>query len=103
VNYDMFQGPAPLVPLRRTNFHYDWHWQWETGNGDMVAQGNHQLDVGRRILGDPDHPTAVYTIGGRFGYEDDGETPNTFLVQYDYGDAVPFIFEVRGLPAKPDE
>lgn len=101
VNYDMFQGPAPLVPLRRTNFHYDWHWQWETGNGDMVAQGNHQLDVGRRILGNPDHPTAIYTIGGRFGYEDDGETPNTFIIHYDYG-AVPFFFEVRGLPAKPD-
>jgi predicted dehydrogenase len=103
VNYDLFQGPAPLAPLRRTNFHYDWHWQWETGNGDMVAQGNHQLDVGRRILGDPDHPKAVYTIGGRFGYEDDGETPNTFLVHYDYGATVPFIFEIRGLPAKPDE
>ncbi|HEX9781440.1 MAG TPA: Gfo/Idh/MocA family oxidoreductase [Opitutaceae bacterium] len=100
VNYDMFQGPAPLVPLRRVNFHYDWHWQWETGNGDMVAQGNHQLDVGRRILGDPGHPAGVFTIGGRFGYEDDGETPNTFLVHYDY--PTPFIFEVRGLPAKPD-
>ncbi len=102
VNYDLFQGPAPLVPLRRVNFHYDWHWQWETGNGDMVAQGNHQLDIGRRILGDPGHPTRVFTVGGRFGYVDDGETPNTFIVHYDYG-AVPFIFEVRGLPAKPDE
>jgi predicted dehydrogenase len=102
VNYDLFQGPAPLVPLRRKTFHYDWHWQWATGNGDMVAQGNHQLDVGRRFLGDPGHPRGVMTVGGRFGYEDDGETPNTFLVYYDYG-AVPFIFEVRGLPAKPDE
>lgn len=104
VNYDLFQGPAPLVPVRRTNFHYDWHWQWATGNGDMVAQGNHQLDVGRRLLGDPDHPVRVFTVGGRFGYEDDGETPNTFLIHYDYGTGkVPFIFEVRGLPAKPDE
>ena len=101
VNYDLFQGPAPLVPLRRVNFHYDWHWQWATGNGDMVAQGNHQLDVGRRLLGDPGHPAAVFTLGGRFGYEDDGETPNTFLVHYDY--PVPFIFEIRGLPAKADE
>jgi predicted dehydrogenase len=101
VNYDLFQGQAPLVPLRRVNFHYDWHWQWETGNGDMVAQGNHQLDIGRRLLGDPDHPAGVFTAGGRFGYEDDGETPNTLLVHYDY--PTPFIFEVRGLPAKPDE
>jgi len=101
VNYDMFQGPAPLVPLRRMHFHYDWHWQWATGNGDMVAQGNHQLDVGRRFLGDPGHPAGVSTIGGRFGYEDDGETPNSFLVHYDY--PTPFIFEVRGLPTKPDQ
>lgn len=101
VNYDFFQGPAPLAPLHRVNFHYDWHWQWATGNGDMVAQGNHQLDIGRRLLGDPGHPPRVFTVGGRFGYEDDGETPNTFLVHYDY--PVPFIFEVRGLPSAPDE
>jgi len=101
VNYDLFQGPAPLVPLRRMHFHYDWHWQWPTGNGDMVAQGNHQLDVGRRFLGDPGHPAGVFTIGGRFGYVDDGETPNTFLVHYDY--PTPFLFEVRGLPKRPDQ
>lgn len=101
VNYDLFQGPAPLAPLRRTNFHYDWHWQWETGNGDMVAQGNHQLDIGRRLLGDPDHPARVFTVGGRFGYDDDGETPNSFIVHYDY--PTPFIFEMRGLPTKTDE
>lgn len=100
VNYDLFQGPAPMVPLRRTHFHYDWHWQWATGNGDMVAQGNHQLDVGRRLLGNPGHPGRVFTVGGRFGYEDDGETPNTFIVHYDY--SIPFIFEIRGLPRKPD-
>jgi predicted dehydrogenase len=100
VNYDLFLGPAPAAPMRRTRFHYDWHWQWPTGNGDMVAQGNHQLDVGRRFLGDPGHPAGVTTIGGRWGYDDDGETPNTFLVHYDY--PTPFIFEVRGLPTKTD-
>jgi len=101
VNYDLFLGPAPRAPMRRTRFHYDWHWQWAYGNGDMVAQGQHQLDVGRRFLGEPGHPPRVFTIGGRFGYEDDGETPNSFLVHYDY--PTPFIFEVRGLPARPDE
>src|SRR5581483_3738959 len=101
VNYDLFLGPAPRAPMRRTRFHYDWHWQWAYGNGDMVAQGQHQLDVGRRFLGEPGHPPRVFTIGGRFGYEDDGETPNSFLVHYDY--PTPFFFEVRGLPSKPDE
>ena len=100
VNYDLFMGPAPLSPLRRKNFHYDWHWQWETGNGDIIAQGNHQLDIGRRFLGDPVQPSGVLSLGGRFGYDDDGETPNSFLAQYNYN--VPFIFEVRGLPSKPD-
>lgn len=101
VDYDLFQGPAPLTPLHRTNLHYDWHWQWDTGNGDIVAQGNHQLDVGRRFLGDPGHPARVFTLGGRLGYHDDGETPNSLVALFDYG--VPFIFEVRGLPTKPDE
>jgi len=102
VNYDLFLGPAPSAPMHRNRFHYDWHWQWATGNGDMVAQGNHQLDVGRRFLGDPvAHPARVFTVGGRFGYDDDGETPNTFLVHYDY--PTPFIFEVRGLPTKTDQ
>lgn len=100
VNYDLWLGPAPQTPLKRQKFHYDWHWQWATGNGDIGNQGNHQLDVARRFLGEAALPPRVIAIGGRFGYEDDGETPNTLLVLYDYPKA-PLIFEVRGLPAKP--
>ncbi len=100
VNFDLWCGPAPLGPLRRSRFHYDWHWQFVTGNGDIGNQGNHQMDVARRFLGDPALPAHTFTVGGRFGYEDDGDTPNTLVVAYDY--PVPLVFEVRGLPAKPD-
>ncbi len=99
VNYDLWLGPAPQAPLLRQRFHYDWHWQWATGNGDIGNQGNHQLDVARRFLGEAALPPRVIAIGGRFGYVDDGETPNTLLVLYDYPKA-PLIFEVRGLPEK---
>jgi predicted dehydrogenase len=99
VNYDLWLGPLPAAPLRRTRFHYDWHWQWATGNGDIGNQGNHQLDVARRFLGQSLLPPRVSSAGGRFGYRDDGETPNTLIVSYDYP-AAPLIFEVRGLAAR---
>ncbi len=97
INYDLWLGPAPQAPLRRTKFHYDWHWQWATGNGDIGNQGNHQLDVARRFLGEAALPPRVRAVGGRFGYSDDGETPNTLLVTYEYASA-PLVFELRGLP-----
>jgi predicted dehydrogenase len=97
VNYDLWLGPLPKGPLRRTRLHYDWHWQWATGNGDVGNQGNHQLDVARRFLGEG-LPLRVSSAGGRLGYSDDGETPNTLVVRYDYPSA-PLIFELRGLPA----
>ena len=100
VNYDLWLGPAPQAPLLRQKFHYDWHWQWATGNGDIGNQGNHQLDVARRFLGEAALPPRVFSVGGRFGYEDDGETPNTLLALYDYAKA-PLLFEVRGLPSQP--
>ena len=101
VNSDLWVGPAPMQPLRRTRFHYDWHWQWAYGNGDIANQGNHQMDVALRFLGETALAPRVFTAGGRLGYEDDGETPNTLVSVLDYA-AAPLIFEVRGLPAKPD-
>ncbi|MEY2931787.1 MAG: Inositol 2-dehydrogenase [Pseudomonadota bacterium] len=100
VDYDLWLGPAPRAPLRRTRFHYDWHWQWATGNGDIGNQGNHQLDVARRFLGEALLPPRVRSVGGRFGYVDDGETPNTMIAAYEYANA-PLLFELRGLPSSP--
>ena len=97
VDYEMWTGPAPLKPLMRKRLHYDWHWVSETGNGDVGNQGVHQMDVARWVLGADKLPSGVLSVGGRLGYDDDGDTPNTQVVMLDF-DGVPLIFEVRGLP-----
>ena len=104
VNYDLWTGPAPLVPPHRNNpkngpIHYDWHWVYLYGNGDVGNQGIHQMDVARWFLGESGLPRHTLSIGGRLGYIDDGDTPNTQVVIHDFATA-PLVFEVRGLPKK---
>lgn len=97
VDYDLWTGPAHLGPLRRERLHYDWHWVWDTGCGEIGNNGPHQLDVCRWVLGEEALPRRVMSIGGRFGYDDDGETPNTQVAYYET-ESAPIIYEVRGLP-----
>jgi predicted dehydrogenase len=97
IDYDIWCGPAPRRPLSRQRLHYDWHWMWDYGNGDLGNQGIHQMDVARWGLGQNNLGRSCVSVGGRFGYVDDGETANTQIALFDYGDAK-LIFEVRGLP-----
>jgi predicted dehydrogenase len=100
VDYDQWCGPAPMEKeLWRKKFHYDWHWVWPTGNGDLGNQGVHQVDMVRWALGYDAVAPRVFSLGGRLGYDDDGTTPNTMISWLDYK-PVPIIFEVRGLPTK---
>ena len=98
VDYDLWCGPAPMDPIRRKKFHYDWHWIWNYGCGDLGNQGIHQMDIARWFLGVNELSPRVVSLGGRLGYDDDGETANTQVIYHDYAKA-PLIFEVRGLPA----
>ncbi len=102
IDYNLWCGPADMKPLMRKNLHYDWHWVWNTGNGDIGNQGLHEMDLARWALCQEGLPPRVISIGGRLGYEDDGETANTQIAFYDYKPA-PLIFEVRGLPRKKDD
>lgn len=97
VDYDLWCGPRPKKDLTRKKLHYDWHWTWDYGNGDLGNQGIHQMDIARWFLGEMELSPRVWSVGGRLGYEDDGETANTQIVYHDYEKA-PLIFEVRGLP-----
>ena len=96
VEYNLWLGPAPKKPLTRKRLHYDWHWMWDYGSGDLGNQGIHQMDIARWFLGDMELSPRVWSVGGRLGYEDDGETANTQVIYHDYKTA-PLIFEVRGL------
>jgi hypothetical protein len=105
LDYDLWTGPAPLVPSTRNSskgtVHYDWHWFWNYGGGDISNQGIHQMDVARWMLGAKGLPKDVMSFGGRFGYRDDAETPNTLVSVMNF-EAAPLIFEVRGLGRKKD-
>jgi predicted dehydrogenase len=101
MDYDLWCGPAPLKKPHHKSpvfgtVHYDWHWFWDYGNGDLGNQGIHQMDLARWGLGKDGLARSAVSVGGRFGYVDDGETPNTQFCVFDYGDAE-LIFEVRGL------
>jgi predicted dehydrogenase len=95
-DYDLFQGPAPLKPLWRQQLHYDWHWVWATGTGEMGNIGAHQLDHARWAMGQQSVARSAISLGGRFGYDDDGQTPNTQIVYFDYR-PVPLMYEIRAL------
>jgi predicted dehydrogenase len=100
VDYNLWLGPAPQKPPGRSRFHYDWHWFWDYGNGDLGNQGIHQMDIARWGLDVQGLSKSVLSYGGRFGYEDAGETANTQIIRHDYGDKT-LVFEVRGLPTGP--
>ena len=67
-----------MLPLMRMKLHYDWHWQWPTGAGEIANNGVHQLDQVRWALAKSNLPRTVISIGGLFGFTDDGQTPNAF-------------------------
>ncbi len=99
VDYSLWLGPAPMAPVTRPRFHYDWHWQFPYGNGDLGNQGIHQMDLARWGLGVNQLSQGVISYGGRFAYVDAGNTANTQVVLHDYGDKA-LVFEVRGLPTE---
>jgi predicted dehydrogenase len=101
VDYNLWLGPAPERPFNPNRFHYNWHWFWDYGNGDLGNQGIHQMDLARWGLGKDEFPKSVQTAGGRFGYTDDGQTPNTLLATYEFDDCE-LQFEVRGLPTNDE-
>ncbi len=98
VHYDLWTGPAPLKPFTRNRFHYNWHWIWDTGNGDIGNQGVHEMDIARWGLG-VGLPHKVSAIGGHFMFDDDQETPNTLTASFEFnqgdGKRKMLVFEVR--------
>jgi predicted dehydrogenase len=102
INYDLWLGPAQDLPVFREKLHYDWHWDWNTGSGEMGNWGVHVLDDARNngLLDEPRMPKKVMAGGGRFVWNDAGETPNVHFAYYDTG-SVPVLLGLSNLPAAP--
>lgn len=101
IDWSQFLGPAPLRKFSQNRFAYNWHWFWDTGNGDIGNQGVHEMDIARWGMGVA-WPKSVVSTGGKLVYDDDQETPNTQNSVLDYGNGQQIVFEVRGLPSGPD-
>jgi len=92
------KGPAVLDEYNANLVHYNWHWFWKTGNGDLNNQGTHQLDVARWAIDDDQtHPVRAAALGGRFQWDDQGETPNTMFAMAEYPNGQMVLFNVRNV------
>ena len=100
VNYDLWCGPAPKGPLMRRQLNYEWHWFWETGNGEIGNNGVHVMDLCRWALGQNGPAPRALSIGGRFGFNDCGQTANTQIALLDYQPA-PMMCEIRNVSVAP--
>jgi predicted dehydrogenase len=100
LDFNLWTGPAAKQSYHGNLVHYNWHWFWDFGNGDIGNQGVHEMDVARWAIPGATLPTKVWSLGGRFGYVDQGQTPNTQMTVMEFGDVL-LVFEVRGLVEDP--
>jgi predicted dehydrogenase len=84
LDYDLWLGPIPQMPYQSNRLHYNWHWWFSTGTGDMGNDGVHDLDLGRWGLGMEAHPSTVTAIGGKYFFDDDQQFPDTQTVIFEY-------------------
>jgi predicted dehydrogenase len=96
INYDLWTGPARMRPFSKRLVHYNWHWHWDYGNGDVGNQGIHETDMCMWGLGVDKLPSKIASMGGKFLFDDDKETPEVLTSSYLYPEEKKMIqFEVR--------
>ena len=94
LDYDLWQGPAPRRPFKDNLIHYNWHWNWHWGTGEGLNNGTHEMDLVRWGLG-VDFPIRVSSLGGRYHFKDDWETPDTQIMTWDFPDNISATWECR--------
>jgi predicted dehydrogenase len=103
VHYDSWLGPAPVRPFNPNRFHYEWHWNWDYGNGEIGNNGPHMADLVIEGLGkQAELPTKVYSQGGRYVWDDQGQTPNVQMADYRYDDGTLVTMDIRNLESMPE-
>lgn len=94
LDYELWQGPAPRRPYKDNLIHYNWHWFWNWGTGEALNNGTHEIDVARWGLG-IDFPSRVSSVGGRYRYKDDWETPDTQIISFECENKASIVWEGR--------
>jgi len=102
VDYNLWLGPAAEQPIYRNSFHYDWHWDWNTGSGEMGNWGVHILDDVRNVAyaDQVSTPSRMICGGGRIGWDDAGDTPNVHFALFET-DMFPTVIALSNLPPAP--
>ncbi len=104
VNWDLFRGPAPMIPFNENHFFYNWHWYWDTSTGEFGNNGIHYMDIIRQGMGIDEHPRKISCCGGFYAYnkESDQDVPNFQVATFEYASGQILELEVRSLPT-PNE
>jgi predicted dehydrogenase len=101
LDYDLWVGPAEFVPFQSNRLHYNWHWWYPFGTGDIGNDGTHEIDLARWGLGVDTLPSKVAAIGGKYFHDDDQQFPDTATCAFEYpgdgrqGNRKQLIFEMR--------
>ena len=102
LNYDLWQGPAPRKAYKDNLIHYNWHWFWHWGTGEALNNGTHMIDLARWGL-NVEYPTKVNSIGGRYMYQDDWQTPDTQVINLEFENKSMISWEGRSCNGKSIE
>ncbi len=92
IDYELWQGPAPRQPYTSNRLHYNWHWVWNYGNGELGNNGIHSLDLSRWGL-QVNYPVRVVSSGGRYCFDDDQQTADTHVVSFEFEGKKQIVWE----------
>ena len=104
VNWDLFRGPAPMIPFNENHFIYNWHWYWDTSTSEFGNNGIHVMDIIRLGMNINEHPRKISCCGGFYAYKEtsDQEVPNLQVAAFEYSNGAVMELEVRSLPTPSD-
>ena len=94
LDWDLWQGPAPRVAYKDNIVHYNWHWIWRWGTAESMNNGTHMVDILRWGM-ELEYPTMVNSAGGRYFFKDDWETPDTQVINMEFGKSKSMTWEGR--------
>jgi len=103
VHWDLYRGPAPMIPFNTNHFHYNWHWYWDTATGEFGNNGVHGMDRIRMGMKKDVHPKKISCIGGFYAFDSDQEVPNLQVATFEYEDGSIMEMEVRSLYTPSEE